>query len=531
MKEKKKMAMKNLKPKIILITQRLMYLEEIDEERESLDPLWHGLFEEFGNVILVPLSYRQDTSLIFDSYDVAGIILSGGNNVSIHSQDVYGDVDADSIAAQLSLKRDRFERNLLEGAVQRNVKIFGVCRGLQLICVHYGAKIRKVSNHVARDHRVIQHDKLKRNCLSKTAKTILSLFSSPDQLSVNVNSFHNFGIQIDSVLPEDFEILLKPMDEDIIEAFAYDSHGIAGVMWHPERSRGLARTRDKRLLNNFFQISLDPSPSNKISNTDPHVFFLCAGQGTRLRPHTDHVPKCMVNYKGRCIIDYSLSVCDLLKLKNITLVTGYKSEVLVRPNVSYVHNPSYMHSNMVHSLMCGLNSEFYHNTDVIVSYSDIIYTSDVMKKLINSNSDNFSVIVDKDWFSLWSERMEDPLLDAETLKLDAHGYLKEIGCTPNSYQDIEGQYIGLIKLTSRGVQILKHFYKNLDKGKQYGGKSFDNMDMTTLLRLLIDAGQRIKPVFINGGWIEIDCEDDAKVDLDVSTIPLSYHGQMLNFGT
>ena len=144
------------------------------------------------------------------------------------------------------------------------------------------------------------------------------------------------------------------------------------------------------------------------------------------------------------MIDYSLSVCDSLQLKNITLVTGYKSEVLVRPNVSYVHNPRYMQSNMVHSLMCGLNSKYYYDTDIIVSYSDIIYTSDVMKKLISSNDDDFSIIVDDDWFSLWSKRMEDPLLDAETLKLDAHGYLKEIGRPPNSYQDIEGQYIGLI---------------------------------------------------------------------------------------
>ena len=106
--------MKALKPKCILITQRLTYLDDIDEERESLDPQWHGLFKEFGNVILVPLSYRQDTSLIFDSYDIAGIILSGGNDVYIHSKKLYEDVDAGNITAQLSLKRDRFEKKLLE---------------------------------------------------------------------------------------------------------------------------------------------------------------------------------------------------------------------------------------------------------------------------------------------------------------------------------------------------------------------------------------------------------------------------------
>ena len=202
--------MKALKPKSILITQRLTYLDDIDEERESLDPQWHGLFKEFENVILVPLSYRQDTSLIFDSYDIAGIILSGGNDVFIHSKNLYEDADAGNITAQLSLKRDRFEKKLLEEAVQSNVKVFGVCRGLQLICLHYGAKIRKISNHVAHNHCVIQNDNLDRNHLSRTAKDFLSTFSSSDHSNVIVNSFHNFGIQFNSKLPEDFEILLKP---------------------------------------------------------------------------------------------------------------------------------------------------------------------------------------------------------------------------------------------------------------------------------------------------------------------------------
>ena len=77
--------------------------------------------------------------------------------------------------------------------------------------------------------------------MSRTAKNFLSSFSSSDHSNVTVNSFHNFGIQFNSKLPEDFEILLKPLDEDIIEAFAYDSHGMAGVMWHPERNINFER--------------------------------------------------------------------------------------------------------------------------------------------------------------------------------------------------------------------------------------------------------------------------------------------------
>ena len=513
--------------KVLLITQRLQYLEDIDEERESLDPRWHKLVKDLGNVALVPLSYTQDISMIFQSYSVSGIILSGGNDVLTGNTVICGTNDGYNLTSQLSLKRDSFERRLTEEALRRGVRVFGICRGLQFICLYFGATIQKVSNHVACTHKVVEHINSARKELSKTATELLALFSGSHQI---VNSFHNFGIPITSKLPEELEILLKPAGESTIEAFVYESKGMAGVMWHPERSVGSARTRDLQLLNNFFQISSQSSMNNVVM-TEPHVIFLCAGQGTRLRPYTNEVPKCMVKYKGRCIIDYSLSVCESLKLKDITFVTGYKAEMLVRPHVNYVYNSNFMRSNMVHSLLCGLSSEFYHNTDVIVSYSDIIYTPDTMKKLLDANNDDISVIVDCDWLSLWSKRMEDPLLDAETLKIDERGFLREIGHTPDSYDDIEGQYIGLIKFTAQGVKTMKEFLGSLDSDANYGGKHFHQMDMTTLLQLLIDAGHQIKPIFINGGWIEIDSKEDMKVDIDLSSIPPTYHGQMVNFGT
>ena len=44
--------------------------------------------------------------------------------------------------------------------------------------------------------------------------------------------------------------------------------------------------------------------------------------------------------------------------------------------------------------------------------------------------------------------MEDPIADAETLKLDAGGDIIELGKKPTSLDDIQGQYMGLIKSTA-----------------------------------------------------------------------------------
>ena len=146
--------------------------------------------------------------------------------------------------------------------------------------------------------------------------------------------------------------------------------------------------------------------------------------------------------------------------------------------------------------------------DLIISYADIVYKNEVLKKLLNSQ-DDFSVVVDRDWKKLWSLRMENPLDDAETLKLK-NGNIIEIGKKAHIYEDIEGQYIGLIKISKKILNKVIKFYDMLDRGASYDGKDFDNMYMTSFIQMIINNLLNVKPTFINGGWIEIDSLDDLK---------------------
>ena len=104
--------------------------------------------------------------------------------------------------------------------------------------------------------------------------------------------------------------------------------------------------------------------------------------------------------------------------------------------------------------------------------------------------------------------MEDPLKDAETMKIGKDGNIIELGKKPTSYNDIEGQYIGLIKIKKEALQKIIQFYKSLDREVFYDGKNFNNMYMTSFIQLLIDKVMPVKPVFIEGGWLEIDTVED-----------------------
>ncbi len=239
------------------------------------------------------------------------------------------------------------------------------------------------------------------------------------------------------------------------------------------------------------------------------LLILAAGQGKRLRPLTNDKPKCMVRYQDKEIIKHILDATQG-KFGQIAIVGGYKIDVLKEflkdEHVSFFENEKYASSNMVKTLMYARD---FFDDDVIISYADIVYKKEVLEKLIAFRGD-FGVVVDRKWKELWKQRMEDPLSDAETLKIK-QGKIKELGKKPKSYADIQGQYIGLIKISKNFLPKMISLYDSLDKNALFDGQDFDNMYMTSFIQAICDKFDNVKPVFIDGGWVEID----AKEDLDV----------------
>jgi choline kinase len=234
------------------------------------------------------------------------------------------------------------------------------------------------------------------------------------------------------------------------------------------------------------------------------AIILAAGQGTRLRPLTNDRPKCMVEFREKSIIDYIVETMYSANLKNISIVTGYLDNVLKDhlskyDGISFHHNTNYTTTNMVYSLWCA-ESEF--NDEVVISYSDIIYSQNVLQKLMDSSAD-ISVVIDKNWRELWSLRMEDPLQDAESLILDQDGNILELGKKVSSYDKIQGQYIGLFKFSKRILPKIAEFYKKISCEK-----NISNMYMTDFLQKLINFGFNVKSVPIHGNWLEIDSISD-----------------------
>ncbi len=253
------------------------------------------------------------------------------------------------------------------------------------------------------------------------------------------------------------------------------------------------------------------------------MIILAAGSGTRLRPLTNDRPKCLVTYQGYPLIEYILSAADHCGIDDIVVVGGYRADTLRRylsdRPVRFYINTEFNNTNMVNTLFC---AEPELRGDIILSYSDIIYSKEILTRMISSSAD-IAVAVDTAWEDLWRIRMENPLADAETMKIDDRGRIIELGKPASRLSDIQAQYIGLIRLSASAVEPVRRFYRALDTSAAYDGASFNNMYMTTFIQLIIDRLMPVEAVRINGGWLEfdsiqdMDCYAAHRIDIDTPT--------------
>jgi len=236
-----------------------------------------------------------------------------------------------------------------------------------------------------------------------------------------------------------------------------------------------------------------------------NALILAAGQGKRLGDLGKLQPKCLTEIFGKPIIERLIETLAHEKIKPIYIVTGYKNIFLKNYNLNEFYNDQYESTNMVYSMFIANDLFKKNKEDLIISYGDIIYEKNNLAKLIESDAE-ISIMVDLNWRKLWSIRFSNPLDDAETMKIDAGLNIKELGKKTEDYNEVQGQFTGLLKFRKDSLPKIKKYYENLKSNF----KDYKNLYMTDFIQLLIDSGFEVKAVPVLGGWLEIDTENDIK---------------------
>jgi choline kinase len=231
------------------------------------------------------------------------------------------------------------------------------------------------------------------------------------------------------------------------------------------------------------------------------ALILAAGRGQRLGALTANRPKCMTVLGGRALLDWQLAALRIVGLESIGLVRGYRADTFTHPDIVYFENTRWVDTNMVSSLLCA--QEWLRQSPCLISYGDIVFRPEIARALLASEFD-VAIAYDTLWRSLWELRFAHPEEDAESFRV-ANGVVAEIGRRPKSLESVQGQYLGLIKVTPAGWQRIGALVAGLDD------VLLRRLDMTSLLQRLIDRGVAVGGVPIDGGWCELDNPQDLEL--------------------
>lgn len=239
------------------------------------------------------------------------------------------------------------------------------------------------------------------------------------------------------------------------------------------------------------------------------TIILAAGQGTRLKKYTENLPKGMLSFMGKTIIERQIEMYRSCGINDIIIVRGFAADKINYTDVKYYTNKDFATTNMVESLLTA-KEEF--DDDIIVSYSDVLFESGMLKSMMETE-DDFAVAVDDEWKSYWQKRYGKVDFDTESLAIDENNNITELGLENPELETIDARYIGLLKFSVNGLgfinEIMNKAYK-LDENApwQQSGKPVKKAYMTDLLNAIIESGKEVKAVHFNHGWIEFDTNED-----------------------
>lgn len=234
------------------------------------------------------------------------------------------------------------------------------------------------------------------------------------------------------------------------------------------------------------------------------AIILAAGRGSRMGELTAERPKCMCMLAGKTLLERCMEslISAGFNRQDIGIVTGYQRELLQEEGVTYFHNADWENTNMFVSLTTA--AEWLEKEPCVVVYSDIVFSANAVK-LLSESTAPLALTYYTGFWELWKTRMNDPMSDLETFRLTGDGrYLVEIGKKPSCHEEIQGQYMGLIRFTPESwAWVQRTICRPLPK-------TVSKLDMTTLLQALLEDGYPIETIATSDLWLECDTQQDVE---------------------
>jgi choline kinase len=241
------------------------------------------------------------------------------------------------------------------------------------------------------------------------------------------------------------------------------------------------------------------------------AIIIGAGRGSRLMPTTDSSPKCFAEIQGRRILDWTLDALYAGGCTEIVFIGGYRIESVQReyPQFVFRENKDWADNNILVSLMC---AEDLMDEAFITSYSDILFTGDIVRALVES-PDELVLGIDTDWREHYQPRTQHPPHDAEKV-ITGNGRVERVQRTI-PYDEATGEFIGVAKFGSDGARLFREFYHRRQAefwDRPYReAPVFQKAYLIHMFQDMIEQGIAFGHADTPGRYREIDTQEDMNL--------------------
>jgi phosphoenolpyruvate phosphomutase len=233
----------------------------------------------------------------------------------------------------------------------------------------------------------------------------------------------------------------------------------------------------------------------------------------------DDKPKALIDIDGKTILERQLENIRKIGFRNISVVKGYKGDMIDYENIEYQENQEFENKHSLHSLMCARKNM---DNGFILLYADILFDEEILKSLIQSEGD-IVLIVDNSYS--FHKHDIDKKLDLVVSKTKQSSYHRTLQPTKMieitkigkniEKDDADFEFIGIGLFSEKGAEILKKVYDDcLEKysnKKFHEADSFEKAGVTDIIQEIIDRNFTVNALQIYKGWIEIHNVKDKKI--------------------
>lgn len=235
------------------------------------------------------------------------------------------------------------------------------------------------------------------------------------------------------------------------------------------------------------------------------AIILAASRGVELGALTEHEPKAMVAVRNRPLVSWVLDAYRDVGVNDVVVVRGYGKGSFNLAGVEYVDNDDFASTGEVWSLW---QAREWLEGQTVISYGDVLFRKHIAQLLIDCDAD-FVIPVEAQWQESAQAGRSTDYVRASGAHARGTYYaevlLREVGPSLGANGgEVHGEWIGLLKVSSRGAEILRALLE-----QRSAGAELTKMNMPDLLNAVVAAGHAVRVVYTTGHWIDIDGIEDV----------------------